>query len=405
MAGYLMSCIGSGLVLPFTAIYIDTYLGLGPRYVVAFFGVQTAASLIAGLIGGRLVDHYGQRVPGTIGASSIGLGYLGLAVAHTGWHIVASAVVVGLGTGLFYPAFTTAAASLAPDALRRRAFAVRHLVMNAGLGVGAGLAALAAGGTGRFRELFGLDAASYLPLMAVLWHAGTSSGSRALAAVGGAGRTGYGAVLRARPVLLLSVTHLLIALVGFAQFGASVPLLMHGPMGESARIVAAVVVVNTAAVTTLQYPLARLYERFAETLTLGLTGLIWMLAYGAGALAALATGSARIALLCTFAVMFAVGEAAYSSSFFALLTRLAPSQTVGRATAVATQAWSLGNIVGPAIGVTVVGHFSPAGSWLILSAAASLPIVATLAVVLSVRAAARAPALPESALAGKEPAP
>ena len=241
--------------------------------------------------------------------------------------------------------------------------------------------------------------------MAVLWQAGTSSGSRALAAAGGAARTGYGAVLRARPVLLLSVTHLLIALVGFAQFGASVPLLMHGPMGESARIVAAVVVVNTAAVTALQYPLARLFERLAETLTLGLTGLIWMLAYGAGALAALTAGSARIGLLCTFAVTFAVGEAAYSSSFFALLTRLAPSQTVGRATAVATQAWSLGNIVGPAIGVTVISHFSPAGSWSILGAAASLPIVTTLAVARSARPAARAPALPESALTGKDPAP
>jgi MFS family permease len=402
MAGYLMSCIGSGLVLPFVAIYIDSYLRLGPGYVVAFFGIQTAVSLAAGLAAGRIVDQWGQRLPGTIGAASIGLGYLVLAVAHAGWHIVASSAIVGLGTGLFYPAFTTTTVSLVPDSLRRRAFAVRHLIMNAGLGGGAGLAALVIGQTGRFRELFLLDAASYLPLMAVLWQAGSTAGSRARAQAGEK-LAGYREVLRARPIMALAVTNLLIALVGFAQFGASVPLLVHGPMGESARIVAAVVFVNTAAVTALQYPLARLYEHLAETVTLGLTGLIWMVAYCAGALACAAQGSARVAALCAFAIIFAVGEAAYSSSFFALLTRLVPKETVGRTTAVATQAYSLGNIIGPAIGVAVVSHFSSVVSWLVLVAAAGLPIASTLAAAVSLRPAGHAPTAEQAVRAGNEP--
>jgi len=395
MAGYSLSCFGSGLILPFTAIYIDSHLGLGPGYVAAFFALLAATSVIAGLMSGRVVDHVGVGLPGVLGSAGMGAGYLILALADSAVLVPVSAVVVGIGTGFFHPAFTPAAASLAPESLRRRVFAVRHLVMNLGLGVGAGVAALASPEGAALRLLFVLNAVSYVPLAAVLWWVG--GGVQAASRSSSAGRIrGYRLLLRSRLILLLCTTQLLIALFGFAQLGSSVPLLIHDRMGETTRIVGIVMVANTVAVVVLQYPLARLFEHLTEGSTLALTGLVWVAAYGSGALAALTSGSARHILLFAFPVLFAAGEAAYSSSFYPMLTRLAPDAALGRASAVATLAFSLGNIVGPAVGVLVVSQLAAVGSWSCLSAAAALPLATAVALVVTLRRASAAASAAES---------
>ncbi len=377
MTGYSLSCLGSGLILPLTAIYIASYLHLGSGYAGIFFAVLATMSVLAGLMGGRLVDRCGPRHPGALGAAAMGAGYAILARAQSRLAVPISAGVVGLGTGLFNPAFTAAVAQLSPNVLRRRAFALRHLVMNAALGTGAGLAALLAAQHGSLRVLFVLNAASYAPVAAALWWAGRPR-TRDDATRNGLRQRGYREVLRSRVLLVLCLTQLLIAIFGFAQFSVSVPLILHDSMRETTRLVGAVMVANTVAVVVLQYPLARAFEHITERLTLALTPLIWMVAYGSGALASVTSGAMRTALVLAFAVLFAAGEAAYSSSFYSMVTRAVSPDAVGRAIALATTAFSVGMVAGPAIGVLLVSQFNATASWLALAVAAAMPFASAM---------------------------
>lgn len=374
MAAFLLSSVGTGVVLPFTAVYIDSVLKFGAGGAAAYFAVSAATSLTTGLAAGGLVDRIGARVVGVIGAGTMAIGYIVLGLATTRTHVILSAVAVGSGLAFFQPAFTPTAARLVPEPARRKAFAVRNLVMNVGLGIGAALATVVTRRNETLRALFMFDAASYVPLALALW------------VFGGPGRSptsqdhrrnvGYRRLLTSRPFLWLSATQLLVWLFGFAQLNSSVPLLIHGPMGESTKVIGAIVVANTVAVVALQYPLARWFERFSVGHVLTLTGLMWAVAFGSGAAAAAAAGQLRYALLFVFAVVFAIGEAAYSSSFFVLLTQLAPEGSLGRATGVTSLAVNAGSIAGPAIGIVLISHLRPTMSWSVLGVAAALPFVA-----------------------------
>ncbi|GAA1703789.1 MFS transporter [Streptomyces yatensis] len=437
MGALLLSSLGNGLCFPFTSIYISRLLGLGGRAAGGYFIAMAAASLAAALAGGPLADRGSPHRVGALGAAALAAGYALLAPAGSVPLVLASGVCVGVGFGLFYASIVGIVDTAVPESGRRSAFAIRHIVNNAGIGLGSVAAGLALHGAhtpaGTLRWLYLANGLAALPLIAVILgvrprvapepatggpadHAAEphidaspspplpetgaspqTPGSRGEAPGSGKGRRGdptppepsgsgptYRSLLRARPMALLILAQALFAIVGFTQIEATVPLLLHDRMAVTLGWVSVVVAANSFALIALQPLLRGRLEQLPETVVLAGGPVLWAVAFGCGLGAALAGEAApaavRYGLLLAFAVVFAAGELMYSSAFYPLLLRWSGEEAVGRASALASLAWNLGTASGPPIGLFIVAHASATGSWLALAlgAAAAFAVTAAL---------------------------
>ncbi|MCQ8194135.1 MFS transporter [Streptomyces rugosispiralis] len=393
MGALLLSSLGNGLCFPFTSIYISQLLGLGGRAAGGYFIAMAAASFAAALAGGPLADRGSPHRVGALGGAALAVGYALLAPAGSVALVLASGVCVGAGFGLFYASIVGIVDTAVPGNGRRSAFAIRHIVNNAGIGLGSVVAGLALHGAatpvGALRWLYLANGLAALPLIAVILGVRPRRRERHESAEpsegaepSGAGPT-YRTLLRTRPMALLILAQALFAIVGFTQIEATVPLLMHDRMAVTLGWVSAVVAANSFALIVLQPLLRRRLERLPETVSLAAGPVLWTGAFGCGLGAALAGEAApaavRYGLLLAFAVIFAAGELMYSSAFYPLLLRWS-GEAVGRASALASLAWNLGTASGPPIGLFVVANASATGGWLALAlgAAAAFTVAAAL---------------------------
>ncbi|MGA6157992.1 MFS transporter [Stenotrophomonas sp. NPDC087984] len=401
MGALLLSSLGNGLCFPFTSIYVSQLLGLGGRAAGGYFIAMAAASFAAALAGGPLADRGGPHRVGALGAAALAAGYALLAPADAVPLVLASGVCVGVGFGLFYASIVGVVDTAVPESGRRAAFAIRHIVNNAGIGLGSVAAGLALHGAdtpaGTLRWLYLANGLAALPLIAVILgvrprarpeanvakEANEAKERSGDAQPSGPGPT-YRSLLRARPMALLILAQALFAIVGFTQIEATVPLLLHDRMAVTLGWVSVVVAANSFALIALQPLLRGRLERLPETVVLAGGPVLWAVAFGCGLGAALAGEAApaavRYGLLLAFAVVFAAGELMYSSAFYPLLLRWSGEEAVGRASALASLAWNLGTASGPPLGLFIVAHASATGSWLALAlgAAAAFTVTAAL---------------------------
>ncbi|GAA0528322.1 MULTISPECIES: MFS transporter [Streptomyces] len=392
MGALLLSSLGNGLCFPFTSIYISQLLGLGGRAAGGYFIAMATASFAAALAGGPLADRGSPHRVGALGAAALAAGYALLAPAGSVPLVLASGVCVGVGFGLFYASIVGIVDTAVPESGRRAAFAIRHIVNNAGIGLGSVAAGLALHGAdtpaGTLRWLYLANGLAALPLIAVILGVRPRARTAARERPGGAQPSGpgptYRSLLRARPMALLILAQALFAIVGFTQIEATVPLLLHDRMAVTLGWVSVVVAANSFALIALQPLLRGRLERLPETVVLAGGPVLWAVAFGCGLGAALAGQAApaavRYGLLLAFAVVFAAGELMYSSAFYPLLLRWSGEEAVGRASALASLAWNLGTASGPPIGLFIVAHASATGGWLALAlgAAAAFAVTAAL---------------------------
>ncbi|MFD8318192.1 MFS transporter [Kitasatospora purpeofusca] len=393
MAALLASSAGIGLVFPLTSIYISDRLGLGGTGAGTYFVAMAAAGCAAAVLGGPRADRGSAAAVGAVGTTSLVLSYALLGAAGGSLPVTASGLLAGVGYGLQYAAITGVVTALVPAAGQRRAFVLRHVMTNAGMGLGAtggGLLLAAGRPAGTLPWLYEAAAAASVPL-AVLFLLVHRRRRAAPAAPDGVAADrepdppGYRTLLRSRPIALLMLAQALFATAGFTQIEATVPLLLHHGMGIGLAGVSAVTAGNALVLLLLQHPVARRLEGLAEEAALIAAPLLWCAAFGAGALATATDGTARTALLAAFAALFAIGEIAYSSAFFPLLVRFSGPASLGRGSALSSLAWSTGTAVGPPLGIAVVTATGTGTGWLALAAGAA----AVLAVALLLHRAAR----------------
>ncbi|MFF3689557.1 MFS transporter [Streptomyces sp. NPDC002187] len=378
MAGLLVSSAGIGLVFPLTSIFISDHLGLGVAGASSYFVAMAVAGCAAAVIGGPRADRGSAAAVGAVGTFSLVLAYALLGAAHGIAPVTASGVLAGIGYGLQYAAITGVVSALVPTTLQRRAFVLRHVMTNVGMGAGATCGGLllagAARSAGTLRQLYEAGAAGSVPLALVFLAAHRVHRARPAKPSPGPpapGGDSYRALVRSRPLVLLLLGQALFAAAGFTQIEATVPLLLHHGMGIGLTGVSMVTAGNAFALLLLQYPVGARCERVAETSALMAAPLLWCAAFGAGALAAASgTGAARTALLAAFATLFALGEIAYSSAFFPLLVRLSGPASLGRGSALSSLAWSAGTAAGPPVGIAVVTMTGTTVGWLALAAGA-----------------------------------
>jgi hypothetical protein len=384
-----------GLVFPYTAIYLSTNPRVGTGGVVVYYGLSGAVNLaVALLLATGLVrpPRVALAVAGNLFSC---VGYL-LIPMITGLPMVAAAAIAnGAGQGLFLAAIIPIVNSLVTDEERRHVFARRYQVLNATLASGSLVAGLLTSVLSRnvIPYLFVVNAVGYLPLVVILarYRKEARAGERARTGspagedvverldegVGGGAHDGAerGSDRQRMPVGLLIKASLAIALFqlgvylfGYSQFEVTMPLvvdqLMHLPLGWISVLIA----VNVMVIVLAQNRVTRLLEGRSEQFGLRAAIALWLLGYLLVGLTALTAVPIPLVGLVAFAVLFALGECAYSCSFHPWLISRVPEQELTRANALCNSMMGIGLLTGPAVGVLLVSSQSAPLVWLALAA-------------------------------------
>ncbi|NUT55708.1 MAG: MFS transporter [Thermoleophilia bacterium] len=372
-AGGLMNAFGNGLVVPFLLIYLHNERGISLGVAGLVLATNAAVSLVAGPVGGALVDRVGGKAMLTAALGFLTLGFLGYAFVESAWHGFLASAVTGIGNGFFWPAQSTLLAGLTTRAQRSATFAMQRVVMNLGIGLGG-----VAGGfiaSESFRALFALDALTFVAYAAVLTvfvHDPARREERPER--GGSYRT----VFRHRVFMVLMVLNSLYIGAGIAQLEI-LPAFAKNEAGVTERGIGWLFFINTIVIVVLQLPITRLAEGRRRVPLLALLGAVSAAAWVLVPPTSLwLSGAAAFGLLALAVSVFALGECLHGAVQPTLIVDLADPRLLGRYMAISALSWQVGFMIGPAVGGALLAA-TPTGLWLTMGAVLLLTGLASLA--------------------------
>lgn len=351
-----LSCLGSGLTMPFLIVYLHLVRG----FSLPTAGLLLAATGIAGLITTPLTGPLIDRI-GALRAFIRGLvvGSLGIALFTLATSVplaLLAAVVYGFASGLMWNGFATLLTHLVPPAERGPVFALRYMSANVAFGGGAlisGFVTVAAE-PGPYVAILLADAVSYLLFaVALIGLRSTLTAAPAASAVLAEKDAGYRPVLRDRALLGALLLNSLFMIFALSQTNAGFAAWVTGDGGGTTRVVGAAFFVNIVVLLVAQLPAIR-YARGRSRLRGAARAAVFFAV--AWIILVLPTtlglgGLTRDLLMITALGVFALGEATLSPTLPALVNDLAPEHLRGRYNAI----FSLSNQIGPVVAPTLVG--------------------------------------------------
>ncbi len=366
--GVAISAVGNGFVLPFGSIYLHVVRGLPIPEVGAIISAAALASLVAGAVGGTLVDRLGPRAMMLGGLVLQALGYLWFGFATEAPEAAASMLFIGAGLGCFYPAMASLLAAVTTRVQRSAAASLQYAATNLGIGVGAVIGGLIVS-TSRpasFTAIYLADALSFL-LFGVLVIALVPSGRHQAEPNE---KASYRLVLRDRPFLGLIIFNAVLVMSTYAQLETSVPLYARVFLSVPTLALGLILAANTGFIVIAQLPISRAVRHLDRSRTLALSAGAWLLTWLVGEVASLTHGLPASLLLGVFAVSFGAGECLLSATIGPLVADLAPAAVRGRYMASFNLSWGVGLLIGPTLGGLIVGSVLRPGMWLLWAAVA-----------------------------------
>jgi MFS family permease len=370
--GGLMNAFGNGLVVPFLLIYLHNERGISLGIAGLVLATNAGVSLIAGPVGGALVDRVGGKAMLTAALGFLTLGFLLYAFVESPWHGFLASSVTGIGNGFFWPAQSTLLAGLTTRAQRSATFAMQRVVMNLGIGLGG-----VAGGfiaSESFRALFVLDALTFVAYAAVLT-VFVHDPARREERTERPGR--YATVFRHKIFVALMGLNALYIGAGMAQLEI-LPAFAKNEAGVSERGIGWLFFINTIVIVVLQLPTTRLAEGRRRIPLLALLGAVsaaaWLLV---PASSLWASGTAAFGVLALAVSIFALGECLHGAVQPTLVVDLADPRLLGRYMAISALSWQVGFMIGPAVGGALLAA-SPSGLWLVMASVLLLTGLASL---------------------------
>jgi MFS family permease len=372
-----------GLVFPYTAIYLADLPRVGTAGVALFYASSGGANLAVALLLSAGVVRLPRVRLGVLGTLLWCAGYLVMPVVGSPATVMAAAVAIGAGQGCLLAAIIPIVNALVAADERRVVFARRYAVLNATLALGAltGGALTAVLPRSVIPSFFLANAVGILPLAVAMRMA-----RRHMAA--DAGQQEEGDAVPAMPVVTLwkvalpaAMVQLAMYLFGFSQFEATAPLVSEKLMDMGLFTVSLLLFVNVVVISGAQRLVTRLLEKRTEIAGLRVAVTLWVAGYLVAGALAFGPHGARLAGLLTYAVLFGLGECAYSCSFHPWLIAMVPDRALTRANALVNSMMGIGNFAGPSIGVGLALSGNATVVWFGL--AASCTVVTALAGLLS----------------------
>jgi len=350
----LLSTAGSGIVLPFLAIYASRVRDLGPAVGAAAVAAIAGGSLPANLLAGAAADRYGARRVLVTGWVVAAVGDLCLMNSTQGPTVLASAVLIGLGVGAAYPATSTLLAEVTPPAQRSLVFSIQYGLSNVGLSIGIGVSAVIVTEPTlvRFQTLYTVDAVTFLLAGLVLIRADlprlVTDADPEPRTESNIGTGGYRRVAEDGAFRWLCLVQVLLVVFGYAQFHAALPLYLSRPDGLEPSMIAVVFIANTIFVALAALPAGRLAHRIPplRLITAGAVcfAVCWLLLWQSRDSSWPAVGIAIAA-----AVVMGLGEVLLAPAVGPLVNQLSPAELRGRYNALNALILSVGTIIGPGV--------------------------------------------------------
>lgn len=375
-----MSSFCYGMVFPYTAIFLSERPGVGAGGVALYYAASGATGLAVALL----------LASGWVRPSRVALGLTGNALSAFGYLLLFSvgslpaaavaAAAVGAGQGCFMAAVIPIMNAMVPESETRRMFALRYQVLNATLAAGS----LAAGGITALlsqeaiQYLFLVNAAGYVPIaLALVWtRRASEAGSEAKAERESDGTLPFGGLLRA--TLGVVLFELAIALFAYSQFESVAPLTAHKLMDAELGWIPIMIAVNVAVLVLAQPLVTRWLERLSNAFGLRAAVALWVASYLIAAASTVLPAAFTLPGLLAFAVIFGLGECAYSCSYYPWMISQVAESELTRVTALTNGVMGIGTFAGPSIGVVLVTTGSAALVWLALAALCSTAILTTM---------------------------
>ncbi|MED3622802.1 MDR family MFS transporter [Neobacillus thermocopriae] len=141
--GMAVNVIGSSFLWPLNTIYIHDHLGKSLSVAGIVLMLNAGATVIGNLVGGNLFDKIGGYKSILLGIAISLIALIGLTFWH-GWPTyVIFLTIVGVGTGIIFPAMYAMAGSVWKEG-GRKSFNALYVAQNVGVAIGTALGGIVA---------------------------------------------------------------------------------------------------------------------------------------------------------------------------------------------------------------------------------------------------------------------
>jgi MFS family permease len=362
--GNALSAFGSGFTVPYMFVYVSTVRGLGSMTAWLVFTLFALAALVALPLAGRGIDRYGARPVLVAGAVTAAAGALAFGHASGSGHILMSAFLFGAGVATVQPALATMIVRCSTQETRAHAFALQFTLVNLGMGIGAliGGQIVDVSRPASLTLLFTVEAIMFLVLAAVTGTIRMPAAAAAPApAVVAQPKSDLRTLLADKAMVRICLLAGLIFFTCYGQFESGVAAYATDVVGTSPSVLGLALGVNTLAIVVLQMIVVRITARRRRSTAIAATGVVWLSAWAAAAVAGLVSGGtvATAAMLSVY-MLFGVGEALLAPTLGPIIADLAPAHLLGSYNAAFALVKQVAIAMGPAAGVLLVGAGLPA---------------------------------------------
>ncbi|HET6910091.1 MAG TPA: MFS transporter, partial [Mycobacteriales bacterium] len=333
-AGNAVNYFGYGLVLPFEIIYLHQVRGFSTSMAGLVLAATMGTSAIATPPTGALLDRYSAKALVVAGSVASALGYAGFAFVHLPWQGFACSIISGAGLGVAGTANRTLVVRLITPEQRAAAFALNRVAGNLGIGAGAtagGFLVAAAEHLGTFQLLYFFDAVTYAGFALIVFAAVPNPRAELATTTTPGSGTGFRAVARDRPFLIVIAANVVLVVVGHTFFSNILPPFAKTHTTVGPAEIGIIILANTAFIVIAQIPAVRVVARMRRTHAFAATSALFALALLAVLPATLvhsALGAASI--LAGVAIVLAIGEIAHILVLGPLVADMAPAHLLGR---------------------------------------------------------------------------
>ena len=342
-------------VMPFLVIYL-TRQGESVARAGLAVSAYGGGHLIASLLGGHLADRIGRRYTIALSMFVSAASMIALSQAHAYPAIIVTVLIAGSASEMYRPAAGALIGDLVQPEQRVTAFAMYRFALNLGFAAGPAAAGILAGRS--FLLLFLGDAATSI-LYGVIALVALPKSAPAQSRNEDA-RGGFARALSDRPFVLCLLATLCITWIEF-QVTSTFPLYIHDS-GYSARTYGFLISFNGVLIVLFELALTGWTQRFAPRSMIALGYALFGIGF------AFAGVSRSIPMMMIAVVVWTIGEMIYAPVTGAYVSNLAPEQYRGRYHGMWGLTWSIGMILGPALG-TLLFERNQAVYWIAVACA------------------------------------
>ena len=335
------------MVVPFLTIYLTQSLHFSIAQAGLVMSCFGAGSIVGALIGGRLTDKIGFHVVQLSALTGGGIFFILLGQVHHFYAICTCTFLLSLVNESFRPANSAAIAFYSKPENRTRSYSVHRLAINLGWAVGGALGGILA--SVDYRLLFWVDGLTNIIAAVLLWRMlhPKSAGQHT---VGQHVKVGKHSAFRDRPYLAFIILTALFATCFFQNF-SMVPVFLKEQLKLSELYIGLVLGLNGLIIAV-----------FEMIMVYRIDGRLSPLSFIA--LGVLCTGSAFVALnilplpalllAITSVAMITIGEMLSMPFMNAFWVSRSTASNRGQYASLYTIAFSIAQVIGPAIGAQVV---------------------------------------------------